>query len=87
MPSVVDGKPVPARTTLLRYGFGAGKQYFLNEEEVPHAGTRLSVTYNRTRWRDGRVVLWLSAHHGVGRGEGSSGLRFDLLTNTPPPTK
>ncbi|TDB75958.1 hypothetical protein E1264_39180, partial [Actinomadura sp. KC216] len=83
MPSVVDGKPVPARTTLLRYGFDAGKQYFVNEEEVPQAGTRLSVAFNRTRWRDGRVVLWLSAHRGTGRGEASSGLRFDTLLDTP----
>ncbi|TDD39974.1 hypothetical protein E1287_02005 [Actinomadura sp. KC06] len=83
MPSVVDGRPVPARTTLLRHGFDAGTQYFVNEEEVPQAGTRLSVAFNRTRWRDGRVVLWLSAHRGVGRGEASSGLRFDTLINTP----
>ena len=83
MPSIVDGQPVPARTTLLRQGFDAGRRYFINEEEVPRAGTRLSVAYNRTRWRDGRVVVWLSAQRGVGRGEGSSGLAFDLLVDTP----
>lgn len=83
MPSVVDGEPVRARTTLLRHGFDAGKPYFVNEEEVPRDGTRLSVAFNRTRWRDGRAVVWLSARRGVGRGEGSSGLGFDLLVNTP----
>lgn len=83
MPSGVDGEPVRARTTLLRHGFDAGKQYFVNEEEVPRDGTRLSVAFNRTRWRDGRAVVWLSARRGVGRGEGSSGLSFDLLVNTP----
>jgi hypothetical protein len=87
MPSVVDGEPVRARTTLLRHGFDAGKQYFINEEEVPQAGTRLSVSFNRTRWRGGRVVVWLSAKRGTGRGEGSSGLRFDLLINTPGPAE
>jgi hypothetical protein len=83
MPSAVDGLPVPPRTTLLREGLDRDEWYFVNEEEVPQAGTRLSVTYNRTRWRDGRVSLWLTAHRGEGRGEGSSGLVFDLLTDTP----
>jgi hypothetical protein len=82
MPSVVDGLPVHPRTALLREGFDAGKQYFVNEEEVPQAGTRLSTGYNRTRWADGRVVVWLSARRGVGRGEGSSGLAFDILVDT-----
>jgi hypothetical protein len=85
MPSVVDGTPVPPRTTLLRQGLDAGRQYFVNEEEVPQAGTRLSVSFNRTRWRDGRVLVWLSARRGVGRGQGSSGLTFDMLVDTPPP--
>ncbi|MEW2354299.1 hypothetical protein [Spirillospora sp. NPDC029432] len=86
MPSAVDGRPVRPRTTLLRQGFDDGKQYFINEEEVPQAGTRLAVSYNRTRWRDGRVVVWLSARRGAGRGEGSSGLAFDILADTPPET-
>lgn len=82
MPSIVDATPVRPRTSLLREGFDAGSQYFVNEEEVPQTGTRLTVSYNRTRWRDGRVVVWLSAHRGTGRGEGSSGLAFDLLVDT-----
>ncbi|MEV6911461.1 hypothetical protein [Amycolatopsis sp. NPDC051071] len=92
MPSVVDQAPVKPRTSLLRVGLderlpAEKAQYFVNEEEVPQAGTRLSVAYNRTRWRDGRVVVWLSARRGVGRGEGSSGLAFDQLVDTPlPPT-
>jgi len=40
------------------------------------------VAYNRTRWRDGRVAVWLSARRGTGRGSGSSGLRFDFLSDT-----
>jgi hypothetical protein len=83
MPSAVDGEPVPPRTTLLREGLDRGQWYFVNEEDVPQAGTRLSVAYNRTRWRDGRVSLWLTAHRGEGRGQGSSGLIFDLLVDTP----
>jgi hypothetical protein len=52
--------------------------YYLNEEEAPQTGTRLTVVYNRTRWRDGRVAVWLSTQRGIGRGDGSlrSCLRF-----------
>lgn len=85
MPGVVDGEPVRPRTSLLRQGFDRGERYFVNEEEVPLAGTRLSLAYNRTRWRDGRVAVWLSASRGEGRGEGSSGLAFDLLVETEVP--
>jgi hypothetical protein len=49
-------------------------------------GTRLSVAFNRTRWRDDRVVVWLSTQRATGRGEGSSGLRFDTLVDSPFPT-
>jgi hypothetical protein len=47
------------------------------------SGAKLAVSYNRTRWSNGRVVVWLSPHRQTGRGEGSSGLAFDLLVNTP----
>ncbi|MCZ4516584.1 hypothetical protein O3Q52_52485, partial [Streptomyces sp. ActVer] len=64
----------------LRGGLAAGCRYFVNGGEVRRSGTRLTVAYNRTRTRRGRVVLWLSVHRTVGRGERSSGLSFDLLT-------
>ncbi|MDJ0344128.1 hypothetical protein QMK19_36030 [Streptomyces sp. H10-C2] len=67
MPSVVDGKSVHPRTALLCEGFDLGIQYFVNEEEVPQSGTRITVSYNRTRWRDGRVSVWLSARRTAGR--------------------
>ncbi|HVQ96693.1 MAG TPA: hypothetical protein VMU51_37095 [Mycobacteriales bacterium] len=86
LPSQVDGLPVPPRTGLLRPGFDAGQAYYINEEEVPRAGTRVSVAYNRTRTRTGRVVVWLSAQRGVGRGEQSPGLAFDTLVPTTPAT-
>ncbi|MEV6397047.1 hypothetical protein AB0M39_20040 [Streptomyces sp. NPDC051907] len=85
LPSVVDGTPVRPRTALLREGYDQGRQYFVNEEEVPQAGARVTVSYNRTRWRDGRVSVWLSARRGAGRGEGSSGLAFDFLADAAPP--
>ncbi|MEV7117528.1 hypothetical protein [Kitasatospora griseola] len=88
MPNVVDGlPPVQPRTSLLREGLDAAPPhgYFVNQEEVPPTGTRLAVAYHRTRWQGGRVCVWLSAARGVGRGEGASGLAFDLLVDTPKP--
>lgn len=84
MPSGVDTSPVRPRTTLLRDGLDAGRPYFLNEEEVPRAGTRLTLAYNRTRTRGGRPIVWLSIRRSTGRGERSSGLTFDQLTPTTP---
>lgn len=83
MPSAADGTPVRPRTALLREGLDAGRPYFVNEEEVPRTGTRVTVSFNRARWRDGRVVVWLAARRASGHGERSSGLGFDLLTDTP----
>ncbi|MFD9691371.1 hypothetical protein ACFWXO_37055 [Kitasatospora sp. NPDC059088] len=86
MPDVVAVlPPVQPRTSLLREGLDATTPhaYFVNQEEVPQSGTRLTVAYHRTRWRDGRVCVWLGAARGAGRGEGSSGLAFDLLVDTP----
>jgi hypothetical protein len=86
LPSAVDGRLVRPRTALLREGLDepTPAPYFVNEEEVTQTGTTISLAYNRTRWHDGRVVVWLSAHRGTGRGTGSSGLRFDFLTDTQP---
>jgi hypothetical protein len=75
---LVDGStdPVPPRTTLLRQ---PRPPYFVYEEEVPRAGTQVSQAYRRTRWYGGAVVTWLGVRKRTGRGEGSSGLRFDGL--------
>ncbi|WP_328455467.1 hypothetical protein [Amycolatopsis sp. NBC_00438] len=82
MPSEVDASLIRPRTALLREGFDHGDSYFVNEEEVPRTGTRLTVAYNRTRTKTGRVALWLSVRRDVGRGERSSGLSFDLAKGT-----
>jgi hypothetical protein len=91
MPRLLEGDTVPPervrpRTSLLRVGLDASvpAPYFVHEQEVPRAGTHVSLAYQRTRWRDGRVVLWLAASRQTGRGEGSSGLAFDQLRPTPP---
>lgn len=85
LPSEVDTTPVRPRTALLREGLDTGDPYFVDEEEVPRSGTRLTVAYNRTRTRTGRVVVWLTVNRSVGRGERSSGLSFDFLTQAASP--
>ena len=50
----------------------------LREDEVPREGARATRAYQLARWVDGTTFLWLGRSKGVGRGEGSSGLRFDV---------
>jgi hypothetical protein len=55
-----------------------GEPLRIDEEEVPRAGIVVERAYQFTRWTDGRGHLWLGRRKRVGRGEGASGLRFDL---------
>jgi hypothetical protein len=82
MPRLLEGDPddpqkVRPRSVLLREGLDAGLPYYVNEEEVPRAGIRISQSYQRTRWYNGKVINWLGVRKQTGRGEGSSGLAFD----------
>jgi hypothetical protein len=90
MPRILTGDQNPPvkvqpRTGLLRQGLdqAPAQPYFVHEEEVPRAGTRLMVTCQRTRWSDGRVFVWQRVRRQTGRGEGASGLAFDELVDTP----
>ncbi len=92
MPRILAGDPNPPakvrpRTVLLRQGLDAKppQPYFLHEEEVARAGTRVMQSYQRTRWTDGQVYTWLRVTRQTGRGEGSSGLAFDQALPVPPP--
>jgi hypothetical protein len=75
--------PVQPLTRLLRQGLDSvpPKPYFVHEEEVPRAGTRLTQYYANTRWTGGGVFTWFRAQKQVGRGEASSGLGFDRLVD------
>jgi len=82
----LEGDPTPGEkikplTALLREGLDRtpAMAYFIHEEEVPRAGAQVSQAYQRTRWTDGRVFVWLGVRKQIGRGEGSSGLQFDEL--------
>ena len=52
--------------------------WYFQEGEVPQAGKRVRRIPALTRWVDGSTHTWLSRRVGTGRGEGSSGLQFDL---------
>ena len=53
----------------------------LYEEEVPREGVRVTRSYQYTRWYDGSTHVWMGRRKQIGRGEGSSGLRFDVVEN------
>jgi len=48
------------------------------EEEVPREGVRLCQRYVMARWFNGETFVWRRTERATGRGEGSSGLRFDI---------
>lgn len=55
------------------------KVHFIEEEEVPRAGVIIKRNFKRTRWIDGKTILWVGRTKTTGRGEGWSGLMFDRL--------
>src|SRR5262249_26504982 len=71
-----DGGPgaLTARRELLTRTAG------IPEQELPRDGAELVRLYRYARWSDGSTLLWLAHRKRPGRGEGSSGLRFDLVT-------
>jgi hypothetical protein len=51
----------------------------LEDEEVPRDGIELKRAFNYARDASGRALLWIGRSKTTGRGEGASGLRFDLV--------
>lgn len=89
MPRIIIGDPNPPekvkpRTGLMRLGLDeeSSQPYFIHEEGVPRAGVKVTQSFQRTRWHDGRVFTWVGVRKQIGRGEGHSGLAFDRVTPT-----
>jgi len=90
MPRIIEGdseelkRKIRPRTKLLRVGLDQEPKdtYKLYEEEVPRSGVSIYQSYQRTRWYGGRIYIWLGVHKQIGRGEGSSGLAYDLIVPT-----
>ena len=55
----------------------AAQPLLLYDEEVPREGVHVTVLRRLARWTDGSTHVWTAFRRSVGRGEGSSGLRFD----------
>jgi len=51
----------------------------LEDEEVPRDGIEVRRAFNYARDASGRALLWIGRSKNTGRGEGASGLRFDLV--------
>lgn len=51
----------------------------LYDEEVPREGVHITRARRMSRWVDGSTWVWTAFQREIGRGEGSSGLRFDQL--------
>jgi hypothetical protein len=63
-----------------------GSELLLHDEEVPREGARVTRHYELARWIDGSTLLWASRRKQVGRGEGSSGLRYDRIVEPDAPS-
>ncbi|HEY3019018.1 MAG TPA: hypothetical protein VGJ32_02445 [Solirubrobacteraceae bacterium] len=75
-----DGTVAPIRPLgRLLAGATPDADVVVREEEVPREGARVTRAYQLARWIDGSTFLWLGRRKAVGRGEGSSGLRFDVM--------
>ena len=55
----------------------------LAEEEVPRDGIELKRSFNYARDASGRALLWIGRSKTTGRGEGHSGLKFDVIRRGP----
>ncbi|MFO0776367.1 MAG: hypothetical protein U0223_01990 [Nitrospira sp.] len=68
-------KPQPAMSQILKPSVGPLDIF---EEEIPREGARVTRSFQYARWFNGSPLLWIGRRKTVGRGEGSSGLRFDV---------
>ena len=55
--------------------------YFVYEEEITRAGKQVMRLFKRVRNHEGKIFLWLGREIHSGRGEGSSGIRWDVIEN------
>lgn len=76
---VIPGSVITPRGQILRVGLDNKQPYFVHEEEVPRAGVIVTRTFQRARWFDGKVFMWIGRRKETGRGEGASGLAFDQI--------
>jgi hypothetical protein len=69
---------VEPRSRLLAGG-GPDPRPWIFEEEIPREGALVDRLFRYARWQGGHSRVWTARRRSVGAGEGSSGLKFDLL--------
>jgi hypothetical protein len=84
MARIVRGAPSPTvapRGDILRVGLDSTppQAYFIEEEEVPAGGTKVVRAFQRARWYNGSVHVWIGRQKTRGRGDSDSGLQFDQV--------
>jgi len=71
----------PDGSNVVRHAQGellnAAPELKLFDEEIPREGVKVMRQFERARWIRGSTLLWVGLRKQVGRGEGSSALRFD----------
>lgn len=69
---------IAARTRLLDLS-RSNPLLWLDEEAVPRDGVKVQLTKQRVRWTHGETYVWLGKKVLIGRGQGRSGLRSDVI--------
>lgn len=78
-------RPPPLGALLANLGDGGSDPVWVHEEEISRAGAEVVRTRQHARWHDGTVHSWTGRRKSTGHGEGSSGLRFDVIDDKPAP--
>jgi hypothetical protein len=56
-----------------------GEPLRLRDEEVPRSGRKVTRSRRHARWHDGASLDWVGRANTLGRGEGTSGLAYDVV--------
>jgi hypothetical protein len=76
---ILEGNPPPLGRILA--GRPSDGALSIRQEEVPREGAEVLRNYHSVRGVDGAVLLWSGRTKRIGRGEGSSGLRYDQASS------
>jgi hypothetical protein len=74
----LSGEPGASRGALGRILI-PDRRLLIHEDEIPNAGIRVVRRYQSARDPGGKLHTWVGRRKGPGRGEGHSGLEFDVL--------
>jgi hypothetical protein len=65
----------PAKGQILQ----PGQPFYVADEAIPRVGAQVERRFRRVRQPDGITWTWIGRRRSAGRGEGSSGLAFDVI--------